>query len=273
MTATSAFSAPAPSPQSDADILVFADVSKTFSPGAKALDSVSLNIKRGEFTVLLGSSGSGKTTLLRAAAGLTDLDGGTVSLNGLSLSGRERKRAQKRTGMVHQDFCLIDNLTVVENVLSGAASVTSWPRVVLKAYPLEAQRKACKLLARVGLTEAQANRRAKELSGGQRQRVGIARALINAPILVLADEPVASLDPRIARETMALLRKMACEEGAGVLCSLHQLDLARQFADRIVGIREGRIVFDGSPRALTPTTLSSIFGTQQDLQSLDQAVA
>lgn len=239
--------------------LGFHRVSKTFKSGTRALDKVTLDIDAERFTVLLGPSGSGKTTLLRAAVGLTALVEGEITLAGEPITGRRLKAARRRMGMVHQDFGLSERLTTAQNVMAGAAASIGWVRVLFQAYPKAIQLKACALLARVGLDEVQVNRRAGNLSGGQRQRVGIARALINDPLVILADEPVASLDPATAREIMALLREAAAERGAAVLCSLHQIDLARQFADRIVGLKDGQIVFDGAPADLTPAALALIF--------------
>jgi len=239
--------------------LEFQAVSKSFSSGTRALDKVSLSIAAERFTVLLGPSGSGKTTLLRAAVGLSTPDAGEIMLAGESIAGRGLKAARRRMGMVHQDFGLSERLTTAQNVMAGAAASVGWVRVLFQAYPRSIQLKACELLARVGLDEIQANRRAGTLSGGQRQRVGIARALINDPLVILADEPVASLDPATAQEIMALLREAAGERGAAVLCSLHQIDLARRFADRIVGLKDGQIVFDGTPADLTPAALAIIF--------------
>jgi len=239
--------------------LEFHAVSQSFTSGTRALDNVSLDIGAESFTVLLGPSGSGKTTLLRSAAGLNTPDAGEIRVAGESITGRNLKAARRRMGMVHQDFGLSERLTTAQNVMAGAASSIGWVRVLFQAYPRAVRLKACQLLARVGLDEVQANRRAGTLSGGQRQRVGIARALINNPLVILADEPVASLDPATAQEIMALLREAAGERGAAVLCSLHQIDLARRFADRIVGLNHGQIVFDGPPADLTPGALAIIF--------------
>lgn len=239
--------------------LEFDGVSKSFNAGTPALDKVTLDIAAERFTVLLGPSGSGKTTLLRSAVGLNTPDAGQIRLAGAPIRGRGLKAARRRMGMVHQDFGLSERLTTAQNVMAGAAASIGWVRVLFQAYPKAIQLKACDLLARVGLDEVQANRRAGTLSGGQRQRVGIARALINDPLVILADEPVASLDPATAQEIMALLREAAAERGAAVLCSLHQIDLARRFADRIVGLKNGQIVFDGAPADLTPAALAIIF--------------
>ena len=231
---------------------------KRFDDGPPALDDVSFSLKPGQFTVLLGPSGSGKSTLLRAAVGLVSLSSGDIQVHGKS-PARSRRQLQQTIGMVHQDAALSDRLTTAQNVLSAMAPSAGWLRVLFQAYPPAQQAKACALLARVGLSQDQANRRARELSGGQRQRVGIARALMNDPSLILADEPVASLDPATARTVMSLLRETAREHGATVLCSLHQIDLACEFADRVIALKAGRLVFDGEGRDLSPKTLARLF--------------
>lgn len=233
---------------------------KTYGDGPAALDKVSFAIDTPQFTVLLGSSGSGKTTLLRAIAGLASLDAGQIHIAGTALTPANLAGVRRRIGMVHQEFGLADRLTAAQNVMAGAAVHLSWPRLLFQAYPRQVRRRACHLLAEVGLTEVQANRKARDLSGGQRQRVGIARALIGEPQLFLADEPVANLDPQTAAGILALLREAVSAHGAGVLCSLHQTDLACQFADRIIGLKAGRLVFDGTPADLTPDVIAALFG-------------
>ena len=150
-------------------------------------------------------------------------------------------------------------MTVLNNVLSGMLPRMSTARALLGLYPTAARRRACELIDRVGLTEEHIYRRASKLSGGQQQRVGIARAFINYPAVVLADEPVASLDPNISHAILALLKDASREQNSTVLCSLHQVDLARQFADRIIGMRNGKIVFDGKPETLSDSALAAIY--------------
>ena len=237
-------------------------LTKRFGAGPPALDNVTFSIDRPQLTVLLGSSGSGKTTLLRTIAGLVPLDAGRIEIAGAELTPASLARVRRRLGMVHQDFGLADRLTAAQNVMAGAAAHLSWPRLLFQAYPRDVRVRACDLLAEVGLTEAQANRKARELSGGQRQRVGIARALIGRPQLFLADEPVANLDPQTASGILALMRAAVATHGAGILCSLHQTDLACEFADRIIGLKAGRLVFDGSPAELTAETAAALFGSE-----------
>lgn len=215
--------------------------------GVTALDGLDLDIAAGEFCVILGPSGAGKSTLLRLVSGLVPASGGTITIAGVDLTPATRRAIRRKLGMVHQDHGLIDRLTVLDNVMAGrAGSLPAW-RLLLRLFPRPVFSAACALLAETGLTEAEGNRRARDLSGGQRQRVGIARALIGAPVLILADEPVASLDPETSREVLSLLRRAAKERGTAVLCSLHQPDLAREFADRVMVMRGGQIVFNGRP--------------------------
>ncbi|KCZ54914.1 hypothetical protein HY29_01540 [Hyphomonas beringensis] len=256
-----------PAPASPA--LELTALTKSYRNGPTALDDISLKIEQGSFCVVLGSSGSGKSTLLKCITGLV-----TPCRGEIRVKGRPMTRRNLRTiGMVHQDFGLSERLTSAQNVMAGAAAITPLWRILLQAYPLPVQRKACQLLARVGLTEAHANRRVKALSGGQKQRVGIARALITDPSLILADEPVASLDPRTSAEIMQLLKDAARERGAAVLCSLHQIDLARAYADRIIGLQGGHIIFDGPPAQLDRAALSAIFKAEDSGPHLKFAVA
>jgi len=248
-------------------VLEVSDACTAFQNGPTVLDDVSFKIEPGSFCVLLGASGSGKTTLLRSVIGLNKLDAGSVRVCGVESTPRNLRRIRRNIGMVHQDFGLSGRLTAVRNVMSGTAPELPIWLLMLQAYPERVQRKACLLLSRVGLEAGHVNRLVNGLSGGQKQRVGIARALINDPKLILADEPVASLDPQTAQDVMRLLRQMAKEQEAAVLCSLHQINLSRTFADRIIGLREGRIVFDGPPGQLSQEALSRIFGTGRDLFS------
>lgn len=246
---------------------------KSYGEGPPALAGISFQMDSPSFTVLLGSSGSGKTTLLRAIAGLVPLESGEIKVAGLTMSRTNLANVRRRLGMVHQEFALVERLTSVQNVLSGAAAQVSWPRILFQAYPDDLRRRACQLLADMGLTETQANRKARELSGGQRQRVGIARALIGQPQLFLADEPVANLDPETAAGLLTLLREAVASRGIAVLCSLHQTDLALRYADRIIGLKAGRVVFDGAPEAFTPSVASTLFARDGAPHALTVAAA
>lgn len=221
---------------------------------------MSFALPRGVFCVLLGPSGSGKSTLLRCVNGLVEPERGTILFDGIRLDRRSLASIRRRVAMVHQHFDLVERLPVATNVLTGAiALVPAW-RAYLHWFPRELREKTCALALRVGLEQRHLHRRVGELSGGQQQRVGIARAFLSDPDLLLADEPVASLDPATAQEILVLLREAARERGTTVLCSLHQPELALRFADRLLGLRAGRIVFDGPPERLDEATLARIYG-------------
>ncbi len=239
--------------------LSFRDVRKVYPDGVAALDGVSADVPRGQFCVVLGPSGSGKTTLLRVVNGLTQLTSGEMRLGDLPLTPATLRAIRRRVAMVHQLFSLIERASVAANVLSGAIAEVPFWRVALGWYPKALRERACEVIARVGLDQIHLKRRASALSGGQQQRVGIARALLLRPEVILADEPVASLDPAISRDILGLLREAAREQGATVLCSLHQTDLAREFADRIIGMRKGRVVFDGPPHLFDARAESALY--------------
>ncbi len=245
------------------DVMVsFTGVAKRYPDGTQAVRGVDLHVPKGQFCVVLGPSGSGKSTLLRCVVGLTTPCSGEVHVAGRKVERRSFSTIRRQVGMVHQAFNLSPRLDVLTNVLNGSLSQLPTWRALTRFHPLALRRRACDLLAQVGLVEEHLYRRAGELSGGQQQRVGIARACILRPAVLLADEPVASLDPSISRDIMALLREASQRENATVLCSLHQVDLARDFADRIVGINRGAIVFDGPPAALTEPVLERIYARQ-----------
>lgn len=236
-------------------------LTKRYPDGTLAMRDVDLHLPKGQFCVLLGPSGAGKSTLLRSLNGLTDPSGGRIVFDDRVVAGREDVRyMQKRVAMIHQAFNLVPRLTVLTNVLSGLLNRVSTPCALLGLFSVERKRAACRLIESVGLGEEHIYRRVSGLSGGQQQRVGIARAFIGDPEVVLADEPVASLDPRISRDILSLLRDSSRARGATVLCSLHQVDLAREFADRIVAMKAGLIVFDGPPDELTDKLLNTIYG-------------
>ncbi len=227
--------------------LRFIDVRKAFAADAVAVDQVSFDVPRGQFCVVLGSSGAGKSTLLRLVNGMVEPTAGAIEFDGAAVNRKSLRHIQPRIGMVHQQFNLVPRLTVLNNVLAGALPSVSNVRALFGAFPEKLRRRACRLLAEVGLGEEHLYRRAASLSGGQQQRVAIARAFILEPSLVLADEPVASLDPETSRLILELLRDESRRHNSTVLCSLHQVELALEFAHRIVGMRQGRVVFDGPP--------------------------
>jgi phosphonate transport system ATP-binding protein len=249
--------------------LVFEAVEKRYPDGTVALAGVSFAVPKGEFCVILGPSGAGKSTLLRCVNGLVRPSSGRVLIDGTPMSPKSLPRLRPTVGMIHQGFNLVTRATVAANVISGALpKVPTW-RALAAVYPRAHQRKACELIADVGLAEIHLRRRVSELSGGQQQRVGIARAFMLDPAIVLADEPVASLDPQTSADILALLSREARVRGSTVLCSLHQIELAVRFADRIIAMRSGRVVFDGSPASLTPAIIGRFYaGVAEDRAGL-----
>jgi phosphonate transport system ATP-binding protein len=227
-----------------------------------ALDGVNLTVRRGEIVVLLGLSGSGKSTLLRHLDALELPTTGSVRVLGEdvpNLTGRRLRGLRSRVGFIFQQFELVPSLSVLENVLTGALADLRGPRLGLWSYPKAKKLRALAHLDRVGLLD-RAYQRADTLSGGQQQRVAIARALMQNPSILLADEPVASLDPESSDQVMALIREIAFEEGLTVLCSLHQVDLAISWADRIVGLRHGAVVLDMPATGLSKAEVMEIYG-------------
>lgn len=235
-----------------------------------ALADVDLQLFGGEIVALIGPSGAGKSTLIRCVNRLVEPDSGSINLDGLevtSLKAPALRRARCQMGMIFQEFALIDRLSVMENLLAGRLGHTGFWRSTFRKFPSTDIERAFDLLERVGLDGLQ-DRRADQLSGGQRQRVGIARALMQQPKLLLVDEPTASLDPRTSRQIMRLLLELCSEQGLAAIINLHDVPLAREFCPRIVGLREGRAVFDGPPESLDSTQMGRIYGAE-DWDSID----
>lgn len=240
--------------------LVFDGVEVRYTDGTVALASVSFSVPRGEFCVVLGHSGAGKSSLLRCVNGLVAPTSGRVMVNDQAVVRANLPRLRPRIGMVHQSFSLVSRATVALNVIAGSLPAVSTWRALTGLFPASYRQKACELIADVGLEEDHLARRVSTLSGGQQQRVGIARAFMLDPEIVLADEPVASLDPHLGADILELIARQAKARNATVLCSLHQLDLAVRFADRIVALHSGRIVFDGEPAQLNSHSVEAIYG-------------
>lgn len=237
---------------------------KTYPTGDEALHDISLEIPPGQVLALIGPSGAGKSTLIRCVNRLVEPTSGRVYLNDLDLTRLSRgklRKARRKMGMIFQEFALIERLTVMENVLAGQLGYVSFIQSFLRRFPAEIVTEAFELLGRVEL-EKQFNKRADELSGGQRQRVGIARAMLQHPDLLLVDEPTASLDPRTSRQIMRLLCDICREQGLAAIINIHDVALAKMFVERIVGLRDGRIVFDGKPEQLREDTLTEIYGAE-----------
>jgi phosphonate transport system ATP-binding protein len=244
-------------------MLTFESVERVYDDGTRAVDDVSLCIQPGEICVLLGPSGAGKSTLMNMVNGVVKPTSGKVTLGDLELNKKNIANIQRRIGMIHQQLHLVPRLSVLHNVLAGLLPQTNFWRSLIKSFHKETQRNACKLLHEVGLEEKQLMRRASELSGGQQQRVAIARAFISKPEVVLADEPVASLDPAMSRSVLNTLREAAKQHSATVLCTLHQVDYALEFADRIVALRRGKVFFDGHPSEMDENTQAELYNMEK----------
>ncbi len=245
-------------------MLSITDLSKVYKTGTRALDGVSLTVDKPQVVAIIGSSGAGKSTLIRCINRLVEPTAGQIRLNDLdvtTLSRRELRKARRRMGMIFQEYNLVERLTVMENLLSGRLGYVSLWQAYRRNYPPHDIAAAFELLDRVGLNGYQ-DTRADALSGGQRQRVGIARALMQQPDLLLVDEPTASLDPKTSRQIMRLLCELAQERGTPALVNIHDVGLAQDFSDRIIGLSGAKIVFDGSPSELDANVLTAIYGEE-----------
>jgi phosphonate transport system ATP-binding protein len=239
---------------------------KIYGGGIKALDDVSFEVDKGEFLAVIGLSGSGKSTLLRCINRLIEPTEGTITWDGVDItnaSQEELRRIRRRIGMVFQHFNLVERSKVITNVLAGRLGYLNPALSVVNRFPKADLDKAHAQLARVGLEE-KAGARADELSGGQQQRVGVARAMMQDPEIMLADEPVASLDPVLAHSIMQYLELINKEDGVMVLCSLHFLDLVHQYADRVIALNEGRLVFEGPPAEIDDAKFKEIYGKEAE---------
>jgi len=248
----------------DAAMLHLEGLTKTYKTGDAALSDVTLTIPKGQIMGLIGPSGAGKSTMIRCINRLVEPSAGQVVLSDVDLvrlGKSELRRQRRRIGMIFQEYSLVERLTVMENVLSGRLGYVPFWRSFLRKYPPADIQRAYRLLDRVGLMD-QADKRADALSGGQRQRVGIARALAQEPELLLVDEPTASLDPKTSRQIMRLLIEICAERGLPAIINIHDVPLAQQFMQRIVGLRAGRVVFDGPPEQLNEAALTEIYGAE-----------
>ena len=246
------------------------NASKSFEKSCKALDGITLSIARGECVGLLGASGSGKSTLLRSLCGLERLDGQDSEIqiwgDSLQKSGHLSPRIRQlrmHIGIIFQQFNLVGRMNVLTNVMTGLLPEIPLYRSLLRRFTTEERLKALRALQAVGLS-AQAQQRASTLSGGQQQRAAIARALVQGAKILLADEPVASLDPESTRRVMDLMRQLQREQEMTLVISLHSVNLARQYCDRIIALREGQLVYDGPPMGLDNQKLRDLYGTHSD---------
>ncbi|MFG1333066.1 phosphonate ABC transporter ATP-binding protein [Xanthobacter autotrophicus] len=245
-------------------MLTIAGLSKRYAKGDKALDDVSLGIPAGQVVGLIGPSGAGKSTLIRCVNRLVEPTSGSIRLGDTEitrLGGAGLRRARRRMGMIFQEYALVERLTVMENVLSGRLGYVGFWRAFLRRFPQADMDRAFAVLDRVGLLD-HVDKRADELSGGQRQRVGIARALVQEPDILLVDEPTASLDPKTSRQIMRLIVEVCAERQLAAIVNIHDVALAQMFVQRIIGLKAGRVVFDGPPEALDTKALTAIYGEE-----------
>jgi phosphonate transport system ATP-binding protein len=247
-------------------VVTLANICKSFAAGQiVAVHNVSFTVRRGEFLVVLGPSGAGKSTLMRCINRLAVPTSGQVFVNGreVTAAARELRKLRQGIGMVFQQFNLVPRLSVMMNVLAGRLSYRSAWRTLFYSFTREDRAIALEALEMVGLSH-KAFQRADTLSGGEQQRVGIARALTQRPSVILADEPVASLDPKIARQVLGYLKDISERLGISVICNLHQIDFAREYAQRIIGLARGEVIFDGRPDELTPEVIERIYAGRKE---------
>ena len=246
-------------------MIKFKNVSKTYPNGIKGLNNVSLEIKQGEFVAIIGLSGAGKSTLIRTINRMHDISEGTLTVDGTdvnSLKGKTLRRFRRDIGMIFQSFNLVTRTTVINNVLTSNIPDLPFWRVLLGAYPKKNKLAALEALDKVGILD-KAYTRVDQLSGGQQQRVALARTLAQNPKIILADEPVAALDPVTAKQVMDDFKRINREMNISVLINIHHVDLALDYADRVIGIRAGEIVYDGPSKAVTQEVLDQIYCGQE----------
>ncbi len=247
-------------------MLKIRNLTKIYDGGVQALTDVSFDVPRGQFLAVIGLSGSGKSTLLRCINRLIEPTAGKIywkEMDVTDASDEELRVIRRKIGMVFQHFNLVHRSSVLTNVLAGRLGYVNPAWSLLNRFPKSDTENALKQLERVGIAD-KARHRADELSGGQQQRVGIARAMMQNPEMILADEPVASLDPVLAHSIMQYLEKTNKEDGVTVLCSLHFLDLVHKYADRVVALNEGKLMFDGVPKDIDDAKFKEIYGREAE---------
>jgi phosphonate transport system ATP-binding protein len=245
-------------------MLIIENLTKIYDNGFKALDNLSLEIPDGQFVAIIGLSGSGKSTLLRCINRLIDPTHGRIIWNGLDITAAaddELRHIRRRIGMIFQQFNLVKRASVLTNVMTGRLGYLNPVMSLANYFPQREHERAMAALARVGIVE-KAHNRASALSGGQQQRVGIARALMQEPEMMLADEPVASLDPATSHSVMKYLEVLNKEDGMTILCSLHFLSLARAYSQRVIALKDGKLEFDGLPRDIDEDRFRMIYGEE-----------
>jgi phosphonate transport system ATP-binding protein len=253
-------------PSDPRSILTIENLTKIYIGTIPALDRVSFEVPRGQFLAVIGLSGSGKSTLLRCINRLIKPTSGKITFNGVDVTAAnddDLRRVRRQIGMVFQHFNLVQRSSVITNILAGRLGYVNPAWALINRFPKQDVDKARHQLQRVGLAD-KADNRADALSGGQQQRVGIARALMQEPAMILADEPVASLDPVLAHSIMQYLEKINKEDGVTVLCSLHFLDLVHRYAHRVIALNAGQLVFDGLPKEIDDTRFKEIYGKEAE---------
>ena len=250
-------------------MLRFENLTKIYDDGTKALDNISFEVEEGEFLIIIGLSGSGKSTLLRCTNRLIDPTAGRIIWNDIDITAmpvQNLRKIRRKIGMIFQHFNLVRRSSVLTNALCGRLGYVPVWKSLVHRFPEKDRIDAMKALQKVGIAD-QAHKRADELSGGQQQRVGIARALMQDPELILADEPVASLDPVLAHTILGYIEEMNQESGITVICSLHYLDLVQRYATRVIGLKDGRIVYRGTReeiRNMTDEEFKDIYGEEAE---------
>ncbi len=247
-------------------MIEFDHVSKIYPNGVKGLDDVTLKIDQGEFVGIIGLSGAGKSTLIRTINKMHDITQGTLTVNGKNVSelrGKDLRRFRRGIGMIFQSFNLVNRTTVIKNVLTAKVPEMPFWRTLLGVYTKAEKLEALENLDKVGILD-KAYTRADQLSGGQQQRVALARTLAQNPKIILADEPVAALDPVTAKQVMDDFKKVNREMNISILINIHHVELALEYADRIIGIRAGKIVYDGPSSAVTQEVLDEIYKGGQE---------
>ena len=250
-------------------MIIFDHVSKVYPNGTVGLDDVDLTIQDGEFVAIIGRSGAGKSTLLRSVNRMHQITSGTLTVNGTdvsTLSGKSLRRFRRGIGMVFQSFNLVTRTTVIKNVLSACVPDMPFWRALLGVFRKEDKIKALESLGKVGILD-KAYMRADQLSGGQQQRVALARMLTQDPRIILADEPVAALDPVTAKQVMQDFVRINREMGISILLNIHHVELALEYANRIIGIRAGKIVYDGPSANVNQTVLDAIYGDDSEAEA------
>jgi|SRR6056297_600023 len=251
-------------------LLKLENLSKTYKTGDKALKDINLEVNKGDFISVIGSSGAGKSTMIRCINRLIEPNKNShIYLENedlVSLDQKKMRKARRKIGMIFQEFNLVERLTVMENLLSGRLGYTSTFNSIFRRFKKDEINNAYELLDRVGLRDM-VNKKATELSGGQRQRVGIARALMQDPKILLADEPTSSLDPEIGENIIKLIREITKERNNTVLINIHDVDLALEYSDRIIGLKNGKKIFEGKSQEVTLDVRNMIYRGAEDAQS------